>query len=67
MVKLRVKLRNLKPEAAVHGVVPDSVVLVVNIDWHESNAMTLVNRLPDGRIADEMLYRDDRARLDFAE
>jgi superfamily II DNA or RNA helicase len=38
-------------------------VTVVSVQWHGTDALTLVYRGPDGRVADEILYRHDEARL----
>ncbi len=43
------------------------MVTVVNVEWHGSDALTLVYRGPDGRVADELLYRDDESRLELVE
>jgi SNF2 family DNA or RNA helicase len=61
------KLEDLKPETSVRGVLPDALVTVVNVDWHGSDALTLVYRGPTGRVADEILYRSDEARLEIVE
>lgn len=61
------KLEDLQPDAAVRGILPDALVTVVNVTWHGSDALTLVYRASDGRIADEILYRDDEARIDLVE
>ena len=44
---------------------PDAAVTVVSVEWHGSNALTLVYRGPSGRVADEILYRHDEARLEI--
>jgi len=61
------KLEQIRPEAVIQGLLPRSVVTVVNVEWHGSDALTLVYRGPDGRIADELLYRDDESRLELVE
>ena len=40
---------------------------VVSVQWHGSDACTLVYRGHNGRVGDEVLYRDDEARLSIAE
>ncbi len=57
------KLEDLQPEASIRGILPDAPVKVVSIQWHGSDALTLVYRGPDGRIANEILYRQDEDRL----
>ncbi len=61
------KLEDLQPDAAVRGILPDAAVTVVGVEWHGSDALTLVYRGPDGRVADEILYRHDEPRLDIVE
>ncbi|NLH98005.1 MAG: DUF3883 domain-containing protein [Chthonomonadales bacterium] len=60
-------LDELTPEAAVAGILPDSLVTVVSVQWHGSDALTLVYRDPAGRVAEEIIYRDDEARLKIVE
>jgi SNF2 family DNA or RNA helicase len=57
------KLEELQPNAAVRGIAPDSAVTVVNVEWHGSDALTLVYRDPGGRVGQEILYRHDEPRL----
>jgi len=59
-----VKLEDIQPNASLKGVRPDSAVTVVNVQWHGSDALTLVYRDASGRVADEILYRHDEPRLE---
>ncbi|QUW04134.1 DUF3883 domain-containing protein [Chloracidobacterium validum] len=61
------RLEDLQPDATVRGILPNALVTVVSVTWHGSEALTLVYRGPDGRIADEVLYRGDEARLEIVE
>jgi SNF2 family DNA or RNA helicase len=61
------KLEDLTPDASVRGVLPDAAVTVVKVEWHGSDALTLVYRSPNGRVADEILYRHDEPRLNVVE
>jgi len=61
------RLEDLQPDAIVRGILPDSLVTVVSVAWHGSDALTLVYHGPNGRIADEILYRHDEARLEIVE
>jgi SNF2 family DNA or RNA helicase len=61
------RLEDLVPNAAIRGIVPDGLVSVVSVQWHGSDALTLVYRTPAGRVADEILYRHDEQRLEVAE
>lgn len=60
-------LEDLKPDATVRGVLPDALATVVSVSWHGSDALTLVYRGPNGRVADEILYRHDETRLEVAQ
>src|SRR5512146_958770 len=61
------KLEDLQPNAAVRGILPDASVSVVSVAWHGSDALTLVYRGPDGRVADEIRDRHDEPRLEILE
>jgi REP element-mobilizing transposase RayT len=58
------KLEQLTPGATLRGIVPGAAVIVVNVQWHGADALTLVYRDPAGRVADEILYRYDESRID---
>lgn len=60
-------LEELQPNASVRGILPDAAVTIVNVEWHGSDALTLVYRGPNGRVADEILYRHDEPRLELVE
>jgi superfamily II DNA or RNA helicase len=60
------RLEELTPSASVKGVLPDAMVSVVNVQWHGSDAVTLVYRRPDGGVADVVLYRDSELQLEVA-
>ncbi|MCG3203344.1 MAG: RNA polymerase-associated protein RapA [Gammaproteobacteria bacterium] len=59
------KLEDLQADATVRGIIPDALVTVVNVAWHGSDALTLVYRAANGRVADEILYRHDEPRLEI--
>ncbi|MBU6303599.1 MAG: DEAD/DEAH box helicase [Verrucomicrobia bacterium] len=61
------KLEDLQPESTVQGILPGAVATVVSVEWHGSEALTLVYRGPDGRIAQEVLYRMDEPRLEVVQ
>ena len=60
-------LEDLQPNAAVRGIFPDALVTVVNVQWFGSEALELTYKNPTGRVANELLYRHDEARLDVVE
>jgi SNF2 family DNA or RNA helicase len=61
------KLEQLQPKAVVRGIVPDALVVVVNVQWFGSEALELTYKTPGGKVANELLYRDDEPRLELAE
>ena len=61
------KLEDLQTNAAVRGVLPDGLVTVVSVQWFGSEALELTYKTPTGKVANELLYRDDEQRLELAE
>ena len=60
-------LEDLQPNAAVRGILTDGLVVVVSVQWHGSEAVELTYKTPDGKVANELLYRSDEARLEVVE
>jgi SNF2 family DNA or RNA helicase len=61
------QLEDLKPNAAVRGILPNGLVTVVNVQWHGSAALELTYKTPEGRVANELLYRHDEPRIEVVE
>ncbi len=61
------KLEDLQPNAAVRGILPESSVAVVSVQWYGSEALELTYKTPTGKVANELLYRHDEPRLDIVE
>ncbi|MBL8400980.1 helicase-related protein, partial [Accumulibacter sp.] len=61
------KLEQLQTNAAIRGIVPDALVTVVSIQWFGSEALELTYKTATGRVANELLYRHDEARLEVVE
>ncbi|HOU24132.1 MAG TPA: helicase-related protein [Anaerolineae bacterium] len=61
------RLEELTPNAALRGIVPDALVTVVSVKWYGSDALELTYKASDGRLANELLYRDDEPRLQVVE
>ena len=61
------KLEDLRANAAVRGVLADSLVTVVSVQWFGSEALELTYKTPVGKVANELLYRDDQTRLEIVE
>jgi SNF2 family DNA or RNA helicase len=60
-------LEQLLPNAAVRGILPDSLVTVVSVQWYGSEALELTYKTPTGRLANELLYRNDEPRIEVVE
>ncbi|MFN8634276.1 MAG: helicase-related protein [Chloroflexota bacterium] len=60
-------LEELRPNAAVRGILPDSLVAVVSVQWYGSDALNLTYRAANGKVADELLYRHDEERIEIVE
>ena len=61
------RLEQLLPNAAVRGILPDSLVTVISVQWYGSEALELTYKTPAGRLANALLYRHDEARLEIVE
>ena len=61
------RLEDLQPNAAVSGILTDGLVVVVSVQWFGSEALELTYKTPDGKVANELLYRSDEARLEVVE
>lgn len=62
-----IKLEQLQPNAAVRGIVPDALVTVVNVQWFGSEALELTYKTADGKVANQLLYRDSEPTLEIVE
>ena len=59
------KLEELKPHAVIKGILPESSVTVISITWYGSDALELTYKDPQGRPANQLLYRADEPRLEL--
>lgn len=59
--------KNLSPNAAMRGIAPGALVTVVSVQWYGSEALELTYKTPTGKVANELLYRFDEARLELVE
>lgn len=60
-------LEHLRPNAAVRGILPDSLATVVSVKWFGSEAIELTYKDPAGRVANQLLYRHDEPRIEVVE
>jgi SNF2 family DNA or RNA helicase len=61
------KLEALLPNSTIKGILPDSLVTVVNVQWFGSTALELTYKTTTGRVANELLYRHDEPRIEVVE
>src|SRR5438046_4678431 len=61
------RLEDLKQTAAVRGIVPDSLVTVVQTQWYCSEALELPYKTPDGKVDHQLIYRHDEPRIEVVE
>jgi len=62
-----VRLEDIQPDALLRGVLPNVTVTVVSVQWHGADAITLIYREPNGRVADRLLFRSDEPNLALVE
>jgi superfamily II DNA or RNA helicase len=60
-------LEELQPNTVIRGLLPDGAATVVSVQWHGSDALTVVYRGPDGGVGQEVLFRHDEGRLAVVE
>ena len=61
------KLEDLTVNAALQGILADSLVTVVSIKRFGDSAVELTYKTPSGSVANELLYRDDESRIEVVE
>ena len=61
------KLEQLQPNAAIRGIIPETLVTVVSVQWFGTEALELTYKTAYGKVANELLYRYDEPRLDLVE
>ena len=61
------KLEDLTTNAAVAGILGDSLVTVVSVQWYGEAAVELTYKTPAGEVANELLYREDETRISIAQ
>src|SRR5437016_7940069 len=61
------RLEDLQPQAAIRGILADSLVTVVNVQWFGSDALELTYKDPGGKVATTLRYRDAQSRVEVVE
>ena len=59
------KLEDLQANSVIKGIQPGENVTLVNARWFGSDALELTYKTPTGKVANEILYRHDEARLEI--
>ncbi|HLE64209.1 MAG TPA: helicase-related protein, partial [Pyrinomonadaceae bacterium] len=62
-----IKLEDIQSNASLRGILPDSLVTVVSVQWFGSEALELTYKTPAGKVANELVYRHDEPRLELVE
>ncbi len=62
-----VQLENLAIGAVVRGILPDSQVTVVSVQWFGSEALELTYKTPTGNVANQVVYRHDEPGLEIVQ
>ena len=57
------ELEDLERGAAVKGVIPDSLVTIVDLKWHGGAAVELTYKDQNGKLGSQLLYRDNEPDL----
>jgi hypothetical protein len=61
------RLEDMKLNASVRGILPNGLVTVVSVQWRGAAAVELTHKTPDGKVANELLYRHDEPRIEVVE
>jgi len=61
------KLEELSSGAAVRGIAGEAIATIVNASWYGSNCIDVVYKTADGRVANDILDRDDEARIEIVQ
>ncbi len=61
------KLEDLKPNSTVRGILTDSLVTIVNVQWFGSEAIELTYKTQTGGVENLLLYRHDEPRFKIVE
>lgn len=61
------KLEDIKKDAQIQGIIPNEVVRIITVEPVGENALTVYYKDHAGKIAEQMFFRSDEARLSLAE
>lgn len=57
-------LEDLRPDAVVKGILPDSPVTIISVEWYGSGAVEVTYQDPSGRLNNILLYQHDEPRIE---
>ena len=60
-------LDQLQPGSLIKGIVPDRIVTVLSVCWFGSQAIDLTYKDSEGKLGNQLLYRDNEPSLEIAE
>jgi superfamily II DNA or RNA helicase len=66
-LKFMTKLEKLKRGIQVRGLVPQEIVTLIDVEWNDEDAITVVYRSADGRLGQILLFRENEAELELIE
>jgi SNF2 family DNA or RNA helicase len=61
------RLEELTRGASIRGILPDCIVTVIDIKWFGSESIELTYKDPQGKLGNELIFRDREPTLEVAE
>ena len=61
------RLEDIQPNSTIKGILPDSLVTVVSVQWFGSEALELTYKTATGKVANELIYRDRENQIEVVE
>ncbi len=59
------KLEQLTKDTQVRGILPNSIITVVDVQWHGSDVVELTYKEANGTLGNELLFRDREGTLEI--
>lgn len=59
------RIEDLQPNSSIRGILPNELVTVVSVQWFGSEALELTYKTANGKVANQLLYREDEHRLEL--
>jgi hypothetical protein len=60
-----IHLEDLAPNTSIRGILPNELETVVSVQWFGSKALELAYKSAAGKVANELIYRDDEPHLNI--